>query len=89
MVLFNPPFFRGTPRDALDRAWRSPDVGERFAAGLPDALAPGGQALVVLSSDGDRSGFLDSFRGQGLHFHPIAERDLINEVLTIFRLHLA
>ena len=24
VVLFNPPYYRGTPRDALDRAWRAP-----------------------------------------------------------------
>jgi methylase of polypeptide subunit release factors len=36
LVLFNPPFLRGTPRDDRDRAWRSSDVAERFAAGLGD-----------------------------------------------------
>jgi SAM-dependent methyltransferase len=41
LVLFNPPFFRGPPQDALDQAWRSPDVMERFAAGLPGHLTPG------------------------------------------------
>src|SRR5205823_1604642 len=38
LILFNPPFFRGEPRDALDMAWRSVDVLERFAEGLPSAL---------------------------------------------------
>lgn len=52
LVLFNPPFFDGRPRDALDAAWRSADVQERFAAGLDRALRVGGQALIVLSTDG-------------------------------------
>ena len=40
VVLFNPPYYRGAPRDALDHAWRSPDVIERFAAELADHLTP-------------------------------------------------
>ncbi|HLZ08833.1 MAG TPA: class I SAM-dependent methyltransferase, partial [Chloroflexota bacterium] len=31
VILFNPPYYRGEPRDAFDRAWRSHDVVERFA----------------------------------------------------------
>jgi len=26
VVLFNPPYYRGVPRNALDHAWRSPDL---------------------------------------------------------------
>ena len=32
VIIFNPPYYRGTPRDALDHAWRSNDTVERFAA---------------------------------------------------------
>src|SRR4029077_16086132 len=49
LVLFNPPFLRGMPRDDADRAWRSTDVAERFAAGLRAHLKPGGGALILLS----------------------------------------
>ncbi len=52
LVLFNPPFFRGAPSTPAEAAWRGTDVIERFAAGLPAALAAGGCALVVLSTDG-------------------------------------
>lgn len=86
MVLFNPPYFRGEPQGALDRAWRSNDVIERFAAGLADALAPGGRALVVLSSMGDLSGALAAFQAHSLRVETLAERDLINEVLTVYHL---
>jgi len=53
VVLFNPPYFRGQPVDAADRALRSVDTFERFLQELPDHLAPGGRALVVLSPDTD------------------------------------
>ena len=53
LVLFNPPFLRGAARDDRDRAWRSSDVAERFAADLSAHLKPGGLALVLLSTFGD------------------------------------
>jgi HemK-related putative methylase len=86
LILFNPPFLRGTPRDDRDRAWRSSDVAERFAAGLGDHLKPGGCALVVLSSFGDSRVFLDAFRQQGFLNSVLAERRFVNEKLAIFRL---
>jgi HemK-related putative methylase len=85
VVLFNPPYYRGTPRDALDQAWRSPDVLERFACQLPGVLNPGGYALVVLSSDGEQAAFLESFRANGLTCEIVARRDLLNETLTVYR----
>ena len=66
LILFNPPFYRGEPRDALDRAWRATDVIERFAAQLGDHLTPTGSALVILSSDGEAAAFLDAVRTNGL-----------------------
>src|SRR5882762_11698199 len=62
LILFNPPFVQGAPRDDRDRAWRGTDVVERFAAGLRDHLKPGGAALVLLSTFGDAPVFLEEFR---------------------------
>jgi release factor glutamine methyltransferase len=84
IVLFNPPFYRGMPRDALDHAWRSPDVIERFAARLADHLEPAGHALLVLSSDGERAAILAAVERAGFRSHVVAERDLINEVLRVY-----
>ncbi len=89
VVLFNPPFFRGEPRDALDRAWRSTDLIERFAAELDDHLTRGGHALVVLSSDGEALDFIRAFRANRLVIEVVAKRDLINEVLTVYRMRRA
>jgi HemK-related putative methylase len=87
LILFNPPFVRGTPRDDRDRAWRSTDVAERFAAGLQAQLNPGGFALVLLSTfGGDGSFFLEEFRRRGLEISVAAERRFVNERLTVFRL---
>jgi HemK-related putative methylase len=86
VVLFNPPFYRGVPRDALDRAWRATDVVERFAAELAGHLSTAGYALVVLSTVGDTPAFLAAFRRHGLIVTREATRDLMNESLMLLRL---
>lgn len=89
IILFNPPFLVGTPRDDRDRAWRSIDVAERFAAGLDAHLKPGGFALVVLSTFGDAPAFLEEFRKRGCAVSVLAERRFVNEALAIFRIEPA
>lgn len=84
LVAFNPPFFRGEPKDALDMAWRGADVIERFAAGLPQVLAPGGRALVVLSTDGEARVMLEALERGGFRVAAIAERRYGTEVLTAY-----
>lgn len=86
VVLFNPPYYRGVPRDALDHAWRSPDVIERFPRELGDHLTPGGHALLVLSSDGEQSAFLRALDSNGFTYSPVAEADLLNEQMTVYRI---
>ena len=86
LILFNPPFLRGAPRDDCDRAWRSTDVAERFAAGLREHLKPLASALVVLSTFGDAHGFLREFGRHGLTISVLAEHSYFNERLAIFRL---
>jgi HemK-related putative methylase len=84
LVLFNPPFFRGAPRGALDAAWRGDGVIERFAAGLPEMLAPGGRALLLVSSAGgaDRA-LADHAPPAGLRLAPLVRRGFAGEVITI------
>jgi release factor glutamine methyltransferase len=86
LVLFNPPFLRGTPDSDRDRAWRSSDVAERFSADLGSALRPAGFALVLLSTFGDSGHFLDQFYKAGLGVAVLGERRFINETLTVFKL---
>lgn len=84
MVLFNPPFYRGVPADDLDRAWRGDGVFERFAAGLGGVLAPDGQALLVLSTDGHCAELLAELAAAGFCCAIVEQTDLINEVVTIY-----
>lgn len=88
VILFNPPFIRGTPRDDRDRAWRSEDVAERFAAGMRDHLKTDGFALVLLSSFGDSSCFLREFCRPGFQVSVFAERRFVNETLAIYKIQI-
>jgi 16S rRNA G1207 methylase RsmC len=87
VILFNPPFYRGQPRDLADRAWRSPDVFDRFVRELPAHLCPGGLALIVLSTDGDIADIL--FSARHLVVCPVKRRDFINEILTVYEIRVS
>lgn len=84
LILFNPPYFRGIPRGVTDYAWRSPDVFDRFLRDLPLHLTDKGRALIVLSSDGDIAGTLES--AAHLKTRIVLRRDFINEILTVYEL---
>jgi release factor glutamine methyltransferase len=86
VVLFNPPFYLGAPIDLRDHAWRSTGVVARFAEQLAEHLTPGGGAFVILSTDGETDRFLTDIASRGLSIEPVARRDLINEIFTIYRL---
>ena len=85
VVLFNPPYYRGVPRDGLDHAWRSPDLPERFAAQLDEHLAAGGHTLLVLSSDGEAEAFLGALDRHRFIRDVVATRDFTNEVMRVYR----
>jgi release factor glutamine methyltransferase len=89
LILFNPPFLRGEPRDERERAWRAGDVAQRFAAGLRQHLRPGGCALLLLSSFGDAGAFLAPLQRHGLNVTALSERRFVNEHLVIYRVSAA
>ncbi len=84
VILFNPPYYRGRPRDLADCAWRSPDAFDRFLLQLPLHLNAGGRALVVLSSDGEIE---QALRGaKKLTVRTVRQRDFLNETLTVYEI---
>ena len=86
LVLFNPPFLLGEPKDDRDAAWRSNDAARRFAARLGDHLEPRGAALVLLSSFGDACTLFESeLRSNGFDLEVFARHRFINETVTILR----
>jgi HemK-related putative methylase len=85
VVLFNPPFLRGEPRDDADRAWRCIDVPERFAQGLGAHLKPGGFALLLLSTYGDCGRYIEQLRRHEIALTVVAQRRYVNEILTLLK----
>lgn len=85
LVLCNPPFFRGPPRNPRDAAWRSEDFLERFSAGLVDALAPGASALIVFSSHSDEAALMAPLERAGFAVVQELARDVGGEVITVYR----
>ena len=79
------PKFRGKPQGEFDGTWRSTDVIDRFAEGLPAALEPGGVALVLLTTHGDERGMLDALSSAGLSVDIAVRRHFGVEYLTIYR----
>jgi release factor glutamine methyltransferase len=85
VVMFNPPFFRGQPKNLFDMAWRSVDVPERFASGLAGVLNPGGEALILLSTEGDAPALLRALAAHGFDLSVAASKNFGSEILTIYR----
>lgn len=84
VVVFNLPFFRGSACTPLERAWMSPDIIERCAAGLPAVLGQRGTAYFVLSSHGDAKGLLAALSRAGLVVERLTWRHFGVETLAIY-----
>lgn len=82
VILFNPPYFHGVPRNATDHAQRSPDAFPRFLRELHNHLTPGGRALVVLSPDTDIEDALHSARDMSVS--TFRTRQVLGKTLTIY-----
>lgn len=86
VVLFNPPYFGGVPKDSFDLAWRASGLVERFSAALSNVLRVDGFALVVLSSDGRCPQYLLHFESVGHRIARVAEHRMLHETLAVYRL---
>jgi release factor glutamine methyltransferase len=89
VILSNPPYFPGEPRDLPDRAWHA-GPGYRDIALLfeqaRERLAPGGRFYLQLSSDSDFTRLGALIERAGLHARIVAERSLFVESLIIYEL---
>ena len=87
LILCNPPYLTGSPGSDLESAFLAGDFPDRFARGLPEHLAEGGRALVILSSLGEENSFLEAFEQAGLDVDAIRRRDLVSEVVSLFEIY--
>ena len=59
---------------------------DRFASEAPTYLAPGGKVLLVLGDAADVSSILARVEAAGWRVVEVAHRDILVEVLHVFRL---
>lgn len=86
VILFNPPMLHAQAHTARKPAIQPADIVAQFAAHLAAHLQPDGYALTVLSSIGAVEACLEAFHTSGVRVEVLARRDLISEVLTLYRL---
>jgi methylase of polypeptide subunit release factors len=89
VVLFNPPYFRGEPGDAFERAFFASGIAECFACGLADHLTCDGYALLLLSSRGETAEFLQHLRWRGFDVRVVATRDWVAEQFALYQVTCA
>lgn len=89
VILANPPFFTGEPRDLADRAWhagpRYRDIASLFDQAR-ERLAPGGRLYVLLSSDSDLDTLAALMDQAGFRARLLERRSIFIESMLIYEL---
>ncbi len=87
VILSNPPFIPGEPRDLADRAWHAGpgyrDIVRMFEQ-VRDRLAPGGRLYLLISSDTDIELMRSLMAAAGLHPELASQRNLVLESFVIY-----
>ncbi|NIR48594.1 methyltransferase [candidate division KSB1 bacterium] len=86
LILFNPPYLKGRPRNYFERALFGEEVIEFFAEQVGRYLRPEGEVFLVLSSQADLSRIQKSFAEHGFKLATVSRRDYFNESLYLYRL---
>ncbi len=85
LILFNPPYLAGNPKNAFERALFEGDVISRFAAEVDAHLAAGGEILLVLSTLADLTRIERLLSSHGFALDVAAEKHYLNETLILYR----
>lgn len=89
VILSNPPWFPGEPRDLADRAWHAGPNYRDIVALFDQArerMAPGGRFYLMLSSDSDMEVLGALIERARLRCRLIDERSIIVEKLLVYEL---
>ena len=89
LVLVNPPYFRGEPRDSAQRAYLAGADFQwirRFGMDLSSVLAPGGRALMVVGDAAETATILATLREVGIAARHAGHREYLVETVNFFEL---
>jgi methylase of polypeptide subunit release factors len=89
VILSNPPYLAGEPRDVADRAWLAGpgyrDIRALFTQAR-ERLKPGGRFYLLLSSDSDMGVLGQMIEQAGLAFRIVDERSIVIEKFIVYEL---
>jgi release factor glutamine methyltransferase len=89
IIVSNPPYFEGEPRDLADRAWHAGpehrDIVELFAQAR-ERLAPDGRMFVVFSSRADLKAMMTMMEEARLRCRLASERSVVIDSFVIYEL---
>ena len=89
VIVSNPPYIEGEPRDIADRAWHAGpdyrDIRQLFKQGR-ERLRPGGRFYVLFSSDSDLGVLGKMIEEAGLTARRVEERSIMIERFIIYEL---
>ena len=87
VILSNPPFIPGEPRDLADRAWHAGpgyrDILRMFEE-VRERLSPGGKLYLLISSDTDIDLMNSLMSAAGLRSELVSKRSLLVESFVIY-----
>jgi release factor glutamine methyltransferase len=84
LVIFNPPYYEGKPREWAEYAWRGENVLHRFAEGLGQHLTPKGKALLSVSTEVDLLALKGDLRENGFETRQIRKRWIPGETIYVY-----
>jgi release factor glutamine methyltransferase len=84
LVIFNPPYHEGKPRDWAEYAWRGENVLHRFAEGLGAHLTPKGRALLSASTEINLPAVKKELREKGFVAREVGKRRIPGEIIYVY-----
>ncbi len=84
LIVFNPPYYEGKPRDWPEYAWRGENVLHRFVQGLDVHLDKGGRALLSVSTELDLSAIRQELHENGFEVHEVCRRRIPGETMFVY-----
>jgi release factor glutamine methyltransferase len=89
VIVSNPPYFAGEPRDLADRAWHSGpshrDIVELFVQAR-ERLAPGGRMYALFSARADLAHLRALIQQAGFQLRLASERSIMIDTFVIYQL---
>ena len=89
LVIFNPPYYEGKPKDWAEYAWRGEDVLRRFVEGLNAHLTPRGKALLSVSTELNLLGIKKKLQESGFETREMRKRRIPGETIYVYECGLA